>query len=313
MSKIKEADELFKEAKKLSTKSLFRWKPEYDQAATKYEKAGNLYKHSKENAKAVEAFLKASECHYLAENVYLAGKELETAGNICRDDKDNARACELYRKAAEIFLEDGKPDKAASLFTSAARIAEDVDKAVELYKRAIDVFVDEEKYVMSGDAFRTFNAFLLRNGRIVDAIENIKKQIKAFEALDQPHNVWKAYLSIIVLHLYNNDWVAADNEMSNFIQNEGFARTIERELADRLLDAYDQRDSEELEKTIKEQHFTFLENEVGKLALKLRVLGEKRAGSRPSRRRRQVEDSDEEGEHGGAGAEEEEEGEIDLR
>ena len=63
-------------------------------------------------------------------------------------------------------------------------------------------------------------------------------------------------------------------------RTDGFLSTVEAELCKKLVDVFDERDAEELQKTLKEQTFQFLENEIGKLALKLRVIGEKRPSTR---------------------------------
>ena len=100
------------------------------------------------------------------------------------------------------------------------RVSADInsDQAAQFYKKAIECYEIDEKYHMSGDTFRTFNAFLVKNGKYLEAVENIKKQIVSFQKLDQPHNIWKAYLSIVILYLSANDWVAADNAYNEFTQ-----------------------------------------------------------------------------------------------
>lgn len=57
-------------------------------------------------------------------------------------------------------------------------------------------------------------------------------------------------------------------------QDAGFAHSEEAEIAEDLLKAYDQRDQELLEKTVRLQHMTFLDNEIVKLARLLTVPGE---------------------------------------
>ena len=54
----------------------------------------------------------------------------------------------------------------------------------------------------------------------------------------------------------------------------GFAQSEEAQIAQDLLQAYDERDQELLERTVRLQHVTFLDNEVVKLARLLTVPGE---------------------------------------
>src|SRR5687767_1527965 len=46
--------------------------------------------------------------------------------------------------------------------------------------------------------------------RIDEAIEIVKRMGAIHEKLKQDHDVHKTYLSLIVLHLYRDDYVAAD-------------------------------------------------------------------------------------------------------
>lgn len=59
-----------------------------------------------------------------------------------------------------------------------------------------------------------------------------------------------------------------------FSNDPGFAGSEEAEIGEDLLKAYDTRDQELLEQTVRLQHVTFLDNEVAKLARLLTVPGE---------------------------------------
>lgn len=61
----------------------------------------------------------------------------------------------------------------------------------------------------------------------------------------------------------------------------GFAGSEEAEIGEDLLKAYDTRDQELLEKTVRLQHVTFLDNEVAKLARLLTVPGEVLSSTNP--------------------------------
>lgn len=275
-TKTDQAEALMKEARKLASRTLLKWKPEYDQAAIKFDKAGHLFKSLNSIAKAKEAYFESSECHRKAGNTYLAAKARELVGNTCRDDKDNEAAARHFEGACELYKEDGKADKAVEMLMKSAKLTTNVDKAVQLFSHAVDLIEADGRWHMSGDTFRTITAFLVKNNRYADAINNLKRQIKAFEAMDQQTNIWKAALSIVVLFLALNDWVAADNEYKAFLEREGFSNTNEEELCQRLLQTFDERDDEALQLVLKDQMFGFIENEIGKVAKRLRVFGEKK-------------------------------------
>lgn len=265
------ADALMKEGNSLNSRTLFRWKPDYDGAATKYEKAANLYRNLKLYKEAKNAFLKAAEAHYKAENLYLAGKDVELAGNIARDEKETKEASIHYEKAGRIYREDGKEDRGAEMLVKAANITEDKERAVSLYKQALEIYENAQEFHKAGDAFRQFNAFLLRNGMYKECIENMQKQATAYEALKQNHNIWKCYLSIVILYLKLEDWVKASEAHQKFIETPGYADTEESYLAQSLLDCVENRDEDQLQRQLQSSRIKFLENQVAKVAKTLKI------------------------------------------
>ncbi len=83
---IEEARSLVKEANGMSKRSLFRWSPDYDTAATKYEKAATMYKNGKQFNDSVIYYCAAGDCYYKSSSSFLAGKNYENAGNVRRDE-----------------------------------------------------------------------------------------------------------------------------------------------------------------------------------------------------------------------------------
>lgn len=73
-------------------------------------------------------------------------------------------------------------------------------------------------------------------------------------------------------------------QLTFFRNDPGFAGSEEAEIAESLLKAYDTRDQELLEQTVRLQHVTFLDNEVAKLARLLTVPGEVLSSASPTKR-----------------------------
>jgi len=44
--------------------SMFKWKPDFESAATEYQKAATCFKNAKAHEQAKEAFLKEADCSY---------------------------------------------------------------------------------------------------------------------------------------------------------------------------------------------------------------------------------------------------------
>lgn len=90
-------------------------------------------------------------------------------------------------------------------------------KIVEMYKKSLQLFADHDGNYVSEEGYRSFNSFLIKLAMYDDAAENLKKQIDMYEDLKQPHNVYKCYLSIVIVMLAKDDWVAADESHQSYL------------------------------------------------------------------------------------------------
>lgn len=247
---------------------------------------------------------------------YNAAKSIEMVGNIMRDDKRNpSEVARVYKKAAEIFQEDGKPERAGEVLNKAIKVLEreygannDRSKSedgidmttgavgvlrseiIDIYRSAIDAY--DDKFHLSGDMMRSFNAFLVREGEYAASIENIKRQIIGFEKLKQPHNIWKCYLSTVILHLKMDDWPAADNAHQSFVlKHPEYTLSDEGKLAQQFLDAFERYDEELLKRTQESNKLKFLDVQVCKIARALSITGSAPASAgamKPTKRREEV-------------------------
>jgi tetratricopeptide (TPR) repeat protein len=277
MSKqLAEAESLSKEAKKMSTRGLFNLSPDYDGAAVKFEKAGSLYKVAGKNDMAIQCFKLAGDNHLRSNNDYLAGKSYENAGNVYRDMKKLHEAADEFELAGKTYLEGGKPDRCSEVWIKAAKMLEKEpihrDKCVSLYTRAVEAVVNDDKDHLATDAFRALNAYLVREKLYREAVDNIKKQIQSYKKLKQESNLHKAYLSIVILHLALDDYAEADTCHHLFVeQTPEYASTDESYIATGLLHAFENHDAKGLEEALNNNKLKFLENEVAKLAKKIKL------------------------------------------
>lgn len=63
---LKEAEAFFKEGKALLKRTITRWSPDFDGAATKFEKAANAYRNLKMIKESYDAYKEAANAHYSA-------------------------------------------------------------------------------------------------------------------------------------------------------------------------------------------------------------------------------------------------------
>jgi len=233
-----------------------------------FEKATHLYKGAKAHEKAKNAFERAAEAQQHCNMPYTAAKHLEAAGGMAKELKQPGEAAGLYQRASLCYRENGNPEKAADTLVKAAKVIEtsDADKAIQLIEEAVDIYESEDKEHFAGSTFKYAITLMLQNNRYEQTIEAFKKHSRMYEKLGHTHEIHKAYLSIVIIHLRLDDYVAADKAYQEFLSQHGFASTKESAAAATLLDAFERHSPEDLEHAITNQLFSFLDNGVARLA-----------------------------------------------
>ncbi|RCI04333.1 hypothetical protein CU098_012623 [Rhizopus stolonifer] len=260
---------------KAASKGLFR-KPDWDLAASYYEPTN--FKIAKSNDQAVQAYIKASDALSKADAIHLAGKALENAAFILAQNLNQPqRAAELYQRASNYFMTQGSIDRAAEQLEKAGRALENVDvnASYDMYSKACAIYEQEDRGRFAVEIFKKAISLLIRNKKYDKAIDMLKRQSVVLQKFTSRSHLYKANLSILVLIFAIGDDVEAGKQFSSMCGNDaGFAQSEEAEIAEDLLKAYEERDQELLEKTVRLQHMSFLDNEVVKLARLLTVPGE---------------------------------------
>lgn len=101
----------------------------------------------------------------------------------------------------------------------------DKDKAVQLSMYACSIFEEDDREQFASQTFRYSISLLLKNNRWVtcklkwsvdvihridEAIDLVKRLGSIHEKLKQDHDVHKIHLSVVIIHLHRDDYVAAD-------------------------------------------------------------------------------------------------------
>jgi len=179
-----------------------------------------------------------------------------------------------FVEASKIYAQDNKPDRQADALGKASRCAGNGGvESSKLLLEGIETLENNEKWHLTPDLYRALVVQQLRANDLVSAIATLKRQFRAFRALDQGPNAAKAALEIIVICLYLGDWVLADREFKELQSQFGFPHSREQAVAYDLLTAIEDRDEERLKEICKEQTFTFLTVEVARMTKKLKIQG----------------------------------------
>ena len=260
-------------AKCKKTSLLGRWKPDWEAAAAEYERAATCFKVGKAYARAIDAYVGASEAHTQVEGQnYMAAKHLESAGFLARDLKEAAKAAQLYEQAAKFHEADGRRDNAAEAYCKAARVLEGADdaRAAALLEEACALPDDEDevgKLAAFVEVFKTAVALLLRTGQPGAAAPLLRQQAALHARLQQPHAVARCELSAVVALLAADDFQSArDGAAAAQMRGDGFAGSDEADAADALVGAFAAQSDEALAACVGGQTFTFLENQVTRAA-----------------------------------------------
>ena len=216
-------------------------------------------------------------CHEKNRILYSAGRCYESAANIYQTTiKDFISALKNYKDAARCYSDDGKNDRAAEVLVKAAKAMEKepagLEQCFELFKEGIEMSCLNGKYHNTTDLLRQYNTMLIKYKRFDEAIKNCETQLVAYQSLNQVDNLRKTMLSIIVLHLRNDDPVAAENALTRFTNESGaanFSNSDEGDLAVSFVSAFQNRDERLLEATRQNSLLRYLEGPFAKIAMTL--------------------------------------------
>jgi tetratricopeptide (TPR) repeat protein len=271
-----EAKKLLESGKKKSSKGLFNWSPDYNEAADDYEKAATMLRQMNRVPEARDAFVKASETHDKAGNLLLSARSLENAAQMLQDNKAASipEIVDLYAKAARLYARDNKSMQQSQLLQRASRLLIDAgqaEKASALVEDAISALEDDDKYFLTTDLYRALVLSQIRAGDLTAAVKSLKKQRVGLQKTNNADLAAKGGLEIVVLALALNDTVLADRELQEASSGFGFPGSKEQSLAGELLAAFDSADAEYLADVAKNVHFTFLNPDVSRMVKKLKI------------------------------------------
>ncbi|CAB4019645.1 Gamma-soluble NSF attachment [Paramuricea clavata] len=270
--KIREGLLLLKEADKCLQTSWLKWKPDYDNAADKFMKAGTAFKVGKSYNQAKDAFLKAADAHAKNHSLFHSGKALEQAGAMLKEMKKLDEAAELMQRAGSLYQEHGTPDTAALVLIKAAKMCEGTNtkKAIELYQSAGELREMDDKLREAAEPYAKVTQLFIKLQKFEDVVKSLLKQLELYARIGNTAMQYKVILGLTVVHLAQSDYVAADKCFKDAFEVGGFGTSDEAEAIEELLQAYDQSDADQIKTIVTKPLFRNLDNELSKLARDLK-------------------------------------------
>jgi len=208
--------------------------------------------------------------------LHSAGKNYENAGDFAVALKQLPEAVQLFQNAAHMFSSNGTGERAGDSLAKAAKALEndDSEAALKLYEEVVECYESEETGMRKAvETTRKAVNLMLQQNKLDEAIKLLNKQIELDLKSKQKSDLPKAYLSSIIVHLANNDMVAAGKAYDSYLQTEGFTQSKECIVAGQLLDAFETGSMESVKNCLNQQVFSFLPNQITKLARDLTISG----------------------------------------
>ena len=271
--KIQEGLGHIKEAEKYLKTSFFKWSPDYDSAADRYQKAATCFKVARSYDKAKDAFIKTAECHEKNNQLFHAAKSLTEAGNISIESKIFDEALKLMDKASVLYRENGTPDTACiSLVTTAKKIEfTEPLKAMELYEKAAVIAEDGDNIREAAGHLNNASRLLVKSKQYRKAVDIVKRQIELYTKVDNYPSIFNLVLGLVLLYLTEKNLVAAENCYQNSFEYQGFGASDSAEAIEQLIEAYTNGDDAAMKTITSKPIISCQDTEFAKLGKMLRA------------------------------------------
>ena len=146
-------------------------------SAQLYQKAGNIYKLTKEWKEAANAFIKAAELFILADETYLAIDNYISSSN-CLKKVDALKAIDILKIVYDLYMEDNKYYNAAKYIKEIAIIYEELENIPEAkvaYQKAAEIYEMEDKTSLATECFLKIADLNIQLGQFSSASELYQK------------------------------------------------------------------------------------------------------------------------------------------
>ncbi|KAJ3061584.1 hypothetical protein HDU98_002479 [Podochytrium sp. JEL0797] len=250
--------------------------PDIESARPLYEQAALHFKGAKAFHLAVEAHQKAAFCYSQQGAAYLSAKQIELAALLLqKDPKEATQAADLFNEASRAFSMYGSGEKAAECQEKAAKCVEDSnpDLAIKYYTEACSIYEGEEKQRGGIDTMGRFVSFLVKHKRWALAMDQSTRIVQLWRKLDNHPSYNKQALTTTLIVLMGGDSVEARKRLVNFEEFQGFYDSEEGEICNILVESYETYDEEMLANVLKRPIVRYLDNEIAKAAMALRIPG----------------------------------------
>ena len=290
--KLAEARSLDKVGDEYLQTSLFKWSPDHLGASTKFEHASNAYKVAGEMRLACETMEKAAKSHAGYNSFGTAATSFVNASKLAAAMPDGTgvdKAVQLLTAGAEMWSLHGDVFQVAQCYLAAGEVSEmwNADRSRALYLQARDILCPREASneelrrtnVRALDAMRKIFKFFIRDSQyLAEALTHAQLMVRQLQAFEQDDAAHKILAAVTIIQLQMKDIVSADQTYIRDLGVRGYASSKACEMAETLLEAMKNFDSEALAVALRSETMQYLDREVQLLAKSLTM----RPGAAPA-------------------------------
>uniref|UniRef100_A0A5F8H8H9 Gamma-soluble NSF attachment protein n=1 Tax=Monodelphis domestica TaxID=13616 RepID=A0A5F8H8H9_MONDO len=229
LPKNQEGLEYLARAENYMKTGLLRMKPDYDGAAFGYGKAALAFKKVKYLKLTKEAFLK----------------------------EEPTRSSMVIEKAIILYLESGSPNMAAMTLRQFSLLLESQipEQVVSLYQQAAKVFEKENHPLHAVDLIGRASKVLVRTKCFAEAAISLDREKNLYKEMESFSTCFRRIIAEILVYLHSNEFVAAYKCVQESCNVPRFKGSEEHSALVQLLECYDRRDQEQMNKICKNSRF----------------------------------------------------------
>jgi alpha-soluble NSF attachment protein len=229
-------------------------KPDYQDAAEKFNRAGNLFKTVKAWRESGEAFFEAAKCDKMNGEPEEAARKLISAAS-CFKKIEPARAIDAFVEAITVFLHAGRFHLAASYEKEVAELYESLDDA----KNSMDYYARAAERYSAEDSKATALGCQLKAGNLAAVVEEYGRAAEIFMEIIQAwagdelkrYSIKDYFTRHGLCLLLSGDLVGAKREIEAYPSiDHNMSSTSEYKLLMGVLSALEENDLEKFDEEV---------------------------------------------------------------
>lgn len=278
--KAESAREKLAEAEKaLQRRSFFKVSPDYQVAESRLKAAALDFKLSGEIDSAIDCLTRAADCAIHNKDKYTAATHFEAAAKLAQSKKtseDEANALDLFEQACNMFSQSNNVDSAVEVKFRIGRSLYQTkpDMAAKYLLQAAELIDTTKAGTVSIDVFALALNTLVKLRRIPEALAMLKKFTAMCKHVGRRDQLFKNNLTQTILMCAMGDFAGANEAFMDHIQDNDYLQQAEAATAEDLIEAFSKHDAVLLKKVQDGRGFRFLENEVAKFAISMKMEGQ---------------------------------------